>query len=103
VQILIPILLLQIMLAHKAIAACGTSPENVAKLLIIKAGKSHICQTKYLLNLHRHHHMLGPVVLILIQGISQTIKWPNRFNYYPPKKTFGHNFFPFSSKMYSTV
>jgi hypothetical protein len=46
--ILIPILLLQIMLAHKAIAACGTSPENVAKLLIIKAGKSHICQTKYL-------------------------------------------------------
>jgi hypothetical protein len=46
--ILIPILLLQIMLAHKAIAACGTSPENVAKLLIIKAGKSHIFQTKYL-------------------------------------------------------
>jgi hypothetical protein len=24
------------MLAHKVIAACGTTPENVAKLLIIK-------------------------------------------------------------------
>ncbi len=67
--ILIPSLLLQIMLAHQAIAACGTSPENVAKLLIIKAGESHNCQTKYFQNVLRHHHMLWPVVLILIQGV----------------------------------
>jgi hypothetical protein len=72
VQILIPSLLLQIMLAHKAIAACGTSPENVAKLLIIKAGEiTHFPNQIFAKFAPSSPHAVAPVVL------SQTIKWPN--------------------------
>jgi hypothetical protein len=82
--ILIPILLLQIMLAHKAIAACGTSPENVAKLLIIKAGEiTHLPNQIFVKFAPSSPHAGACRSYFNPGGISQTIKWPQKFNYYP--------------------
>jgi hypothetical protein len=83
--ILITTLLLQIMLAHKAIAACGTSPENVAKLLIIKAGKITQLPNQIFPKCAMSSQHAGACRYYFNPGgTSQTIKWPKKFNYYPP-------------------